>query len=304
MRIRTTISRLIATVAISGLGLVGEASAQEFSYNGDTGPGFWSQLSPDWEACSGAATNARQSPINISRVRIDKDLENLDTAIFPTTIDIFNNGHTIEQHYAATGSSITFEGTYYELQQFHFHTLSEHSIDDAQGVMELHAVFQEPGGGDHLVIGMLFHVGGRQNPFPQTLIDAGLPGKNGDTIETEEQIDLADAFTNTKSYYTYRVAHDATVQRDRHLGYPFTIGANESASNSRRSDRFLVTTSGPLNPRMVESSAPARRGLVARTTDARSVRRTATSAMACCRQPSFVYFLVRHFAANVLDLVE
>jgi carbonic anhydrase len=204
MRIRTTSSRLIATVAISGLGLVGEANAQAFSYNGDTGPGFWSQLSPDWEACSGAATNARQSPINISRVRIDKDLENLDTAIFPTTIDIFNNGHTIEQHYAATGSSITFEGTYYKLQQFHFHTLSAHSIDGAQGVMELHAVFQEPGGGDHLVIGMLFHVGARQNPFLQILIDAGLPEKNGDTIETEEQINLADAFTNTKSYYTYR----------------------------------------------------------------------------------------------------
>ena len=69
--------------------------------------------------------------------------------------------------------------------------------------MELHAVFLEPGSGDNLVVGMLYEVSKKSNPFIQTLIDAGLPAKNGDTTVTYTLIDLADALTSTSSYYTY-----------------------------------------------------------------------------------------------------
>lgn len=69
--------------------------------------------------------------------------------------------------------------------------------------MELHAVFQEPESGDHLVLAMLYETGKRSNPFIQRLIDAGLPEKDGDTTVTGDQIDLADALTDTRSYYTY-----------------------------------------------------------------------------------------------------
>lgn len=197
------IFRMAVIAGMASLGLSAQTNAQEFSYNGDDGPGFWGELSPDWAACSGTADDARQSPIDISRIRKDKNLTALDLQTFPTTIDIFNNGHTIEQHYDGTGSSITFEGTSYELQQFHFHTLSEHSVGGEQGVMELHAVFQEPDGGDYLVIGMLYEIGNQGNSFIQTLIDAGLPEKDGDTTVTDAQIDIADALTNTRFYYTY-----------------------------------------------------------------------------------------------------
>ena len=41
------------------------AHAQEFSYNGDTGPAFWSELNPtDWAACAGG-DDAAQSPMEI-----------------------------------------------------------------------------------------------------------------------------------------------------------------------------------------------------------------------------------------------
>ncbi len=178
------------------------AEAQpEFSYNGDNGPGFWSELDPAWAACAGGPA-ARQSPIDVGRARVDSTLKPLELQTFPTTVDIFNNGHTIEQHYEDTGSVITFAGRTYDLQQFHFHTVSEHAVDGQQGAMELHAVFKEAGG-SNLVVGMFFQVGHTGNAFLQTLIDAGLPKKDGDETTTGQSIDLAAALTNTSSYYTY-----------------------------------------------------------------------------------------------------
>jgi carbonic anhydrase len=203
---KTTWPILLAITAIISFSFVGAVNAQDtdFSYNGDTGPGYWHALNPEWEACAGTAPDARQSPIDIVEVKADRRLRPLDLAIFPTTIDLFNNGHTIEQHYEDTGSSISFEGRVYDLLQFHFHTLSEHAIEGKLGDMELHVVFQEPSGGDYLVVGQLFNVSKKGNPFIQELIDAGLPQKNGDTTVTNDVINVADVFTSTSSYYTYQ----------------------------------------------------------------------------------------------------
>jgi len=203
--IRQSLRNLAAIVLVGGFGFIGlnSASAADFSYNGDAGPAFWWELDQEWSACAGTAEDARQSPIDIDRVRIDRSLKPLELQTFATTIDIFNNGHTIEQTYEDTGSSIYFDGRVYELQQFHFHTFSEHTVNDNRGMMEMHAVFNEPGSGDNLVIGQLFKIGKKENRFIQTLIDAGLPEKNGDTTQTDDLIDIADGLTNTSSYYTY-----------------------------------------------------------------------------------------------------
>lgn len=190
--------------------LLGSASAglacaaeTEFSYSGDNGPGFWSELSSEWGACAGTAPNARQSPINIDHARFDRNLRALELRSYPTTVDIFNNGHTIEQSYEGTGSVILFEGRDFELLQFHFHSLSEHAVDAQRGAMELHAVFQEPDSGDKLVVGVIFEIGKRINRFVQVLIDAGLPRKNGETTVTSTPINLADVLPGTSSYFTY-----------------------------------------------------------------------------------------------------
>lgn len=196
---------LSVALFVAGFSFAGAVSASEteFSYNGDTGPAYWSELNEEWGACAGTAPDARQSPIDISHAKVDKHLKPLDIQTYPTTLDIFNNGHTIEQHYDGTGSIVYFEGREYELQQFHFHTLSEHTVDEGHGAMEIHAVFGEVSTGDNLVVGMLFEIGNKSNPFIQVLIDAGLPMKNGDTTVTADVIDLADVLTSTSTYYTY-----------------------------------------------------------------------------------------------------
>jgi len=201
----TWFKTLLATIVVAGFSFAGSVNASdtEFSYNGDTGPAYWWELNPDWSACAGTALDARQSPIDIDHAKVDKNLKRLDLQTFPITIDIFNNGHSIQQRYENTGSNIYFENRVYELQQFHFHTLTEHAIKGERGSMELHAVFLEPASGDYLVVGMLYEVGEKNDPILQHLIDAGLPEKNGDTTKTDTLINLADALTNTSSYYTY-----------------------------------------------------------------------------------------------------
>ena len=68
--------------------------------------------------------------------------------------------------------------------------------------MEMHLVFAE-GGGTNLVIDQLFEKGRRNNKFIQTLIDAGLPAKDGDETVTGDLINVRDGLTRTNAYYTY-----------------------------------------------------------------------------------------------------
>lgn len=200
-----SVRKLLTTIVASGVLFVsaGNTIAAEFSYNGDTGPAYWWELDSAWGACSGIAEDALQSPIDIDKAKVDRSLRPLALQTYPTTIDIFNNGHTIEQRYEDTGSSIVFNGAEYELKQFHFHTFSEHAVKGERGKMEMHAVFTEPVSGDNLVVGELFEIGKKENSFIQKLIEAGLPPKNGDETQTNDLIDLSDGLVNTHSYYTY-----------------------------------------------------------------------------------------------------
>ena len=196
------IKSIAAAVVISSMGLASQAYSAEvpFLYTGDNGPGYWGELTPEWSAC-GAGT--RQSPINLVDAKENSDLDKLELYTYPTTIHLINTGHNIEQEYEGTGSSINFAGVEYELLQFHFHTLSEHTVDDDRSGMEMHAVFSDPVSGNLLVIGTLYKIGSDDNSFIQSMIDAGLPAQKGETVTTTTSIDVKDGMTSTKSYYTY-----------------------------------------------------------------------------------------------------
>lgn len=198
---QSLVTCLPVSIATGLLLIGGAATAQEFSYNGDTGPAHWTELNGEWSACNANTRDGEQSPINVKGVVRDAGLASLDLETYATTIDVFNNGHTIEQRYEDTGTRIYFKGVEYELSQFHFHTLSEHVINNQHASMEMHLVFSEPGG-TNLVIGQLFYKGGH-SAFLQKLIDAGLPQKEGDETTAEDLIDVAEGLASTDQYYTY-----------------------------------------------------------------------------------------------------
>ena len=94
-------------------------------------------------------------------------------------------------------------GEPYSLLEFHFHTLSEHTVNGRQGVMELHVVFLDDNTKTKLaVIGVIYQIGG-QNAFLRKLLANGLPQKSTSAPITVEDLNLARAFTNTARYYTY-----------------------------------------------------------------------------------------------------
>jgi carbonic anhydrase len=191
----------IAGHTVLAAGSPAEPSAPEFAYSGDNGPGFWAETS-GWEACAGTAATERQSPVDIDRIVFDRRLSPLRLQLHETPLALTNNGHTIEQEYEA-GSTLALDGVLYDLTQFHFHTLSEHTVAGQHGVMELHAVFADPASDKKAVVGMLFAIG-RTNRFLSTLLANGLPKKSGEQVDVPSQhVNVADALTSTARYYTY-----------------------------------------------------------------------------------------------------
>jgi len=191
----------LAFAVSAGLAADADTGAPEFAYSGDHGPGFWAET-PDWEACAGTSPTQRQSPIDIDRVVFDRHLGPLQLRLDETPLALTNNGHTIEEEYEP-GSSLTVNGVVYGLSQFHFHTLSEHTVVGGHAAMELHAVFAAPGSDNKAVVGQLFVIG-KPNHFIAELLKHGLPAKSGDEVHVPSQmINVADALTSPSRYYTY-----------------------------------------------------------------------------------------------------
>ncbi|MCB1034593.1 MAG: carbonic anhydrase family protein [Acidobacteria bacterium] len=169
-----------------------------FAYTGDRGPGFWGTLERDWRACS---EDTRQSPIDLDGFVPDPALGPLDLATRETGLDMVNKGYTLEQAYVG-GGTLRFEGTAYTLQQFHFHTLSEHAVEGGLGEMELHAVFSNAETKTNAVIGVIYRLGA-ENPF-LAKFDRRLPKAAGEVAKDPAvRFDLREAFPDTEAYLTY-----------------------------------------------------------------------------------------------------
>ena len=233
-----------------------DTSAPEFGYSGDNGPGFWGET-PGWEACAGTSRTERQSPIDIDHAVVDRHLRALPLRLHETPLALTNNGHTIEEEYEP-GSSLTVNGVVYGLSQFHFHTLSEHTIAGRHAAMELHAVFADPASDNKAVVGQLFVIG-RPNHFIAELLTHGLPAKSGDEVNASQLINVADGLTSTSRYYTYPgslttppctetvtwfVLHDyAQLSSEQFDAFRHILG-NDFRPQQKRNGRTIRSTAG------------------------------------------------------------
>ena len=112
-----------------------------WGYSGKRGAKNWGRLSPQFLTCR---LGQSQSPINLKSA-ISANIPNLQINYNPSTLRIFNDGHTIGVNYD-NGSMLTLNGETYELTQFHFHHPSEHTVDGKTYPMELHLVHQSKRG--------------------------------------------------------------------------------------------------------------------------------------------------------------
>lgn len=114
----------------------GHVAVSKFDYTELKGPLHWAGLSTNNGAC---AIGTRQSPINIDS-SIHTAAEAPEISIPSVESAEFENlGSTVE---VIVNGTATFDGTNYALKQFHFHTPSEHRIDEEYFPLEMHMVHQ------------------------------------------------------------------------------------------------------------------------------------------------------------------
>ena len=112
---------------------------------------------------------------------------------------VINNGHTIQVNYAQ-GSSVTINGEKFSLLQFHFHTPSEHTINNKASALELHLVHRNEVG-KLAVIGILLNEG-----KANTLIEEvwkNIPATGKTNTVSDRLINAANLLPKGRSYYSY-----------------------------------------------------------------------------------------------------
>ncbi|KAG2323960.1 hypothetical protein Bca4012_038299 [Brassica carinata] len=141
----------------------------EFNYkkNDDNGPERWGEIKPEWEMCGKGEV---QSPIDLmnERVKIVSHLGRLNRDYETSNATIKNRGHDIMLKFEdGAAGSIKINGFQYELQQLHWHSPSEHTINGRRFALELHMVHEDKNG-RMAVVTVLYKIG-RADTFIRSL---------------------------------------------------------------------------------------------------------------------------------------
>jgi carbonic anhydrase len=165
-------------------------------HKGEDGPENWENLCDGFIACGGNA----QSPIDIiTEELIEKsDIPALEIQYSSSPTHIFNNGHTVQ--FGITGENNLLIGDKsYELSQFHFHALSEHTVNGNHYPIEVHFVHRHSDT-DFAVIGIMYEEGEENSLLTEYLAD--FPTEVGE-FRSEQSINLKSLVPADLSFYHY-----------------------------------------------------------------------------------------------------
>ena len=191
---------LLATLFLLTASLSHAAETVKWGYEGNEGPLFWADLSPDFSLCR-STDQSTQSPVDISTYA-KSDLGKIRFDYKKEIVRVINNGHTLE-FITSDKSSITVAGKKYTLVQFHFHTPTEHTIKGKPLDMVIHLV-HKAADGQLAVIAVLMKKRKKGNKLLDRLF-AYFPGT------VDEEVVIASAKYNpekllpeeTEKYYNY-----------------------------------------------------------------------------------------------------
>lgn len=169
--------------------------ASDWGYGGAGNPTRWAELSPEYKLCEAGRD---QSPVNFDKAS-SKNLGKIEYNYQPSTLEVVNTGHTIQVNYPK-GSSIKINGKLYELLQFHFHTPSEHTVDEEAYALEGHLVHRNQEG--RLAVVGVFIKEGNQNSFLESIWQ-NLPEAGKSKKVSNVKIDASRLLPASNSYYSY-----------------------------------------------------------------------------------------------------
>ncbi len=205
MRLRFVLSSVLALVAIlaTGCGSDGSDSGDAapeagpehaaWSYEGETGPEHWDEVDEEYALCE---QGHNQSPVNLANAT-RSPFPGIVTDYQPEKLEVEDDGHAIEAWVDQPDSSITIDGTRYELERFHFHLPSEELIQGRRFPASVHMVHVSDK--DRIAVVAIMVKPGKPNPA----LSFGIPDSPGEKIETDIEIDPDRLFPKDKTAYRY-----------------------------------------------------------------------------------------------------
>ncbi|KAI7728271.1 hypothetical protein M8C21_020913 [Ambrosia artemisiifolia] len=131
----------------------------EFLYdvNSPNGPNHWGEINPEWSLCN---NGDMQSPIDLTHKRVltTSKLGRLDIDYKPANTTLINSGHDMALTWIGGAGHIHINGTEYQLNEAHWHTPTEHTINGQRFNLELHLVHQSIDK-KNAVVGILYKLG-------------------------------------------------------------------------------------------------------------------------------------------------
>ncbi|KAK9175816.1 hypothetical protein WN944_027826 [Citrus x changshan-huyou] len=161
----------VVLLLLSGTAISQEVDDEiEFNYEegGENGPSKWGELHSKWSACK----NGRmQSPIDLlnERVQVVSHLGRLKRSYKPSNATLKNRGHDMMLQWEGGAGTLRINGIEYVLQQCHWHSPSEHTINGQRFALEAHMVHVSQDG-KIAVVGIMYKIG-RPDSFLESISD-------------------------------------------------------------------------------------------------------------------------------------
>jgi carbonic anhydrase len=164
-----------------------------WDYSGEAGPQNWAKLTPEFHACSGQ----NQSPVDLEGF-VEAELKPLAIDYKAAASEVVNNGHTVQVAYEP-GSTLTLDGTTFQLIQFHFHMPSENLINGQSYPLEGHLVHADENG--RLAVLAVMFKEGEQNAVLGSLWDT--PPAAGAKQPVSPRVNIRDMLPADLDYYRF-----------------------------------------------------------------------------------------------------
>lgn len=184
----------VIVLAFFGLNSASGEHGRHWSYEGESGPAHWAEMSPEYSLCGKGMS---QSPIDLDRT-YRSQLDEIRFDYKSTPLTMINNGHTVQVNYGP-GSSITVDSGTYDLVQFHFHTPSEYTVKGKHYDMEMHLVHKNKN--NELAVVGVFIKQGNANSALQSLVE-NLPSEvNKETPAGAVSVNASNLLPKDLGYY-------------------------------------------------------------------------------------------------------
>ncbi len=200
----------------------------------------WGTLADAYIEC---AEGTEQSPIDLSS-EWDKVESTTELGYSAVPVTVVDNGHTIQVN-ANGGGSVSQQQHEYDLEQFHFHAPSEHTIDGKHHAAEVHLVHVDADG-KLAVVGVMIDEGAALKGFDPVLDAIGEP-----TVEVGAgSFDPSMLLPETLDFFHYRGSLTTPPCTEgvawRVMAEPITMSA---AQLDELQSHFAEENNRPVQPR-------------------------------------------------------